>query len=38
MWMPETKHVEPPFEPAVSVFMLVKTRREWLDFPPDQRF
>jgi Darcynin, domain of unknown function len=36
--MSETRYVEPPLEPAVSIFMLVKTRREWLEFPPDQRF
>src|ERR1700733_4059987 len=36
--MPETKHAEPPFEPVVSIFMLVKTRREWLEFSPDRRF
>jgi Darcynin, domain of unknown function len=38
MLMSETQRVEPPFEPAVSIFMLVKTKREWLEFPPDQRF
>jgi hypothetical protein len=38
MLMSKAQHVEPPFEPAVSIFMLVKTKREWLEFPPDHRF
>jgi hypothetical protein len=27
-----------PFEPTVTVFMLVKTSPEWLGFPVDRRF
>jgi len=27
-----------PFDPAVTVFMLVKTSPEWLGFPVDRRF
>jgi hypothetical protein len=38
MLMSDTQHAEPPFEPAVSIFMLVKTAREWPEFSPDQRF
>ncbi|MDY3552447.1 darcynin family protein [Gemmata sp. JC717] len=29
---------QPPFEPSVTVFMLVKTAPEWLGFPVDERF
>jgi Darcynin, domain of unknown function len=36
--MAPTQFAETPFEPALTVFMLVKTMPEWLGFPVDRRF
>ena len=36
--MSPTQSAETPFEPALTVFMLVKTMPEWLGLPVDRRF
>jgi hypothetical protein len=36
--MSDAQTATTPFKPAITVFMLVKTRPEWLGFPVEKRF